>query len=121
MNSTIFLILSIISGVVFIGSIIAMIAIKDIIIKDYAEMVMYIGLICCAVFLMGWYTTNTLEELAAIVHKGQCENCGSVISGAYEYCPECGEPYSRDTCDYCMSAIDKNQKFCGECGKQISE
>ncbi|MFC1937291.1 zinc ribbon domain-containing protein [Chloroflexota bacterium] len=50
----------------------------------------------------------------------KCPGCGIIISGAFDYCPNCGEPWTIK-CPNCgiSQRFWEFHKFCPNCGARI--
>ncbi len=46
----------------------------------------------------------------------QCWNCGSVVTGLFTFCPQCGERLDSPACRYCGQALDPKAPVCAHCG-----
>jgi len=52
---------------------------------------------------------------------GACPSCGASITPGAKFCPECGQPITRERfCSECGSKMNADAKFCPECGAKAS-
>jgi len=56
-----------------------------------------------------------------------CPHCHTVVSGDYQFCPECGRPLAvaqpvkaMPLCPYCHTAVSEDNQFCPECGRALA-
>lgn len=60
-----------------------------------------------------YVTKDTFEKTV----KGGCPNCGASVTPEAKFCPECGQPLSKERfCTECGSKMKADAKFCPECG-----
>jgi RNA polymerase subunit RPABC4/transcription elongation factor Spt4 len=45
-----------------------------------------------------------------------CQHCASVVSQAFNFCPQCGQKLAPASCRYCGQILRPEMRFCGQCG-----